>query len=155
MDLIGGLRAAVDGADDDEHDDEIVEAPKRKKKKTKNKVYYESSSSYEAEDERSHRPSKSRLWAERKDLRIPVSGLPLHLNVMEHDRVAAASITDWVKKSWSVSAYVQNSVTFRGDAERNRFKAEYWASNIDLTVNEMGWKAEVTKTLWRWQSDGY
>lgn len=95
------------------------------------------------------------MQAEKEDLHISESGLPLHLNVAELEGIAASSMADWVKQSESVSLYVQISAAFRGDTGRNRFGAKSWARTIDLAFNEMGRRVAVANCFWRWQSNGY
>lgn len=62
------------------------------KKEESEKYFYESSSSSEFDEETSEKPGKPRGPAESENFLIPVSGLPLHLNVLEFEKISVAAI---------------------------------------------------------------
>lgn len=74
----------------------------------------------------------------KKDLHILDCGSSLHLNFAESEQIAAPSIANYKKQSCSVSLFVQNSVLFRNDTERNWFEVGNWVGNIYLIVNDLG-----------------
>lgn len=128
------------------------ESSKKKKNKKRSKNYfYESCYSSESDDTYS-KLRKLRMLLEREDLRIPVSGLPPHLNVSESDQIAPASIIGKMEQSGSIpftgkivrlSAATRAGISFMRKVGR------------DLAFNEMGWEATVSKKLWTWPFDGY
>lgn len=50
-----------------------------------------------------------------------------------------------VKPSGSVSAYMQSSSVFAGEAGSNRLEVASWERTISIAVNEMRWKILVMK----------
>lgn len=123
----------------------VKKEPEEEKKSSK-KHFNESSSIFESDDKAIDKPSNNTVRTQRENLWILVSVLPFHLNVSDSRWISASSMSGWVKKR-SVSGYMHNIALCCGDADRNRFDAEFWAWTICLDINEKWWKTTVTKEL--------
>lgn len=97
----------------------------KKLKQIKSKLaFYECLLSTDSVDEENDKPSKARLRAERADLRINVSELPLHLNVTKSEQIVASNIVSWKEQPDSVPVYVLNSLLLWTDEGENNFELE-------------------------------
>ena len=145
------------GQDQDDSDSEEEEEPthtvwashsrntRKHKKNKKRRDYWDEDDSSEEDSGLSRRARKS---AENAEIAIPLSGVPLRLNIPEHKKVGAIVLEKWVTQYHSVGNYVNQHPPFQSadkGMSRNRMEAESWARMIDLCINEVGWKEAVTK----------
>lgn len=134
----------------------ITTAPKTiKLKKGSENRFYEHSSCSKADKESINRPGRAQVRVERVNQRIPVSDLPLQLNVEDYAIIAASAIVVWVKENELIPAYVQNSTFSVLMCEETNMDTKAEQGPWELPLSKWVGRPREWRALSEWQPNEY